>query len=116
MRRPNAFFTSAIVKPRRLASGGSSSRRQASSQFFGGPITYSNSSTTPIGVCLEIGTFWAKQFVKRFRSSRVRAFTHGWTKSTSPGSALSLNGYQSGLLLRARDRKSVVEGKRGDVG
>src|SRR3546814_6344503 len=65
MRRPNAFFTSAIVKPRRLASGGSSSRRQASSQFFGGPITYSNSSTTPIGVCLEIETFWAKQFVKR---------------------------------------------------
>src|SRR3546814_7678041 len=44
MRRPNAFFTSAIVKQRRLASGGPSSRRQASSQFFGGPLTYSNRS------------------------------------------------------------------------
>src|SRR3546814_15974746 len=102
MRRPNAFFTSAIVKPRRLASGGSSSRRQASSQFFGGPITYSNSSTTPIGVCLEIETFWAKQFVKRIRSSRVRAFTNGWTKAQLQGRDLALYGYKTGKTGKAK--------------
>src|SRR3546814_2830589 len=56
---------------------------------------YTTLFRSPIGVCLEIETFWAKQFVKRFLSSRVRAFTNGWTKSTRPGSALSLNGYRS---------------------